>query len=65
MTPSKITTKRPGCLSSTPGVDVLADGSFVLHVSHQLKWVYVRILTTDGHFRTRRYRRDSQIKVQS
>ena len=56
-------TKRPGCLSSTLGVDRLADGSFVLHVSTQLNWTYVRILTPDGHFRTRRYRHDQEVKV--
>jgi regulation of enolase protein 1 (concanavalin A-like superfamily) len=57
-------TKRPGWLKASPGNwDRLADGSFVLHVSTQTDWTYVRILTPDGHFRTRRYRHDQEVKV--
>lgn len=57
-------TKRPGCLNASSGNwDRLADGSFVLHISTQINWTYVQILTTDGHFRTRRYRHDQEVKV--
>jgi hypothetical protein len=59
-----MTTKRPDSLSGIyGGPDKLADGAFVLHVSTQLNWVYVQVITPDGHFRTRRYRHDAQVKV--
>jgi hypothetical protein len=44
--------------------DTLRDGAHVLHVSVQLEWVYVKVLTPDGHFRTRRYRHDALVEVQ-
>lgn len=45
--------------------DVLADGSHVLKVSIQVDKVYVKLLTTAGHFRTRRYAHDKMVEVQA
>lgn len=59
-----MTTKKASHFSTyLSNGDRLADGSLVLHMSHQLNWVYLQILTTDGHFRTRRYRPDQEVKV--
>jgi hypothetical protein len=45
-----------------PG-DQLRDGAFVLHTSIQREWVYVKVITLDGHFRTRRYRHNQLVEV--
>jgi hypothetical protein len=58
---TEMMTKRATNLSSME--DSLADGAIVLHLSIQLNWVYVKVITPNGHFRTRRYRHDQQVKV--
>ena len=41
----------------------LADGALIVHLSFQRTWVYARVLTEDGHARTRRYRHDKDVNV--
>lgn len=54
------TTKTPGQFDE---FQELADGSFVTHRSFQQAWVYCRVVTADGHARTRRYRHDQRVAV--
>lgn len=44
---------------------VLGDGATVLHISVQLAKVYVKVLTPDGHFRTRRYAHSAMVEVRA
>jgi hypothetical protein len=43
----------------------LADGTLVLHTSHQPKWIYVQGFNTTGGGRVvkRRYRHDQMVKI--
>jgi hypothetical protein len=46
------------------GSDTLADGTIILHTSHQLQWFYVQGVRSDGHIVRRRYRHDQMVSVE-
>ena len=65
MTTRKATELRMLVEGETRPHDVLADGSHVLRVSVMAERVYVKALTVDGRFVTRRYARDKMVEVRA